>query len=199
MQHPLESVPAQYRKPLFFTFLFLTLVMFAIFRVLDQPLRTDAAPNGIVSFEMAGDPITAKSITDSWKQLSLLLSSVAGQPNPDIVNTPYVLAAFGLGFDYLFMPLYAFTLAFATLLAAQKHQGWLKSLGALAGYGAFVAALFDAVENYSLLQVLLGAYQSTYPAVAAFCASVKFGLLIFGFVVSLTGFFPTDRTILNRS
>ena len=199
MQHPLESVPAQYGKPLFFAFLFLTLVMFAILRVLDQPLRTDAAPNGIVSFELAGDPITAKSITDSWKQLSLLLSSVAGQPNPDIVNTPYVLAAFGLGIDYLFMPLYAFTLAFATLFAAQKHQGWLKSLGALAGYGVFVAALFDAVENYSLLQILLGAYQSNYPAIAAFCASVKFGLLVFGLVVSLTRFFPTARTIHSRS
>jgi hypothetical protein len=199
MQHPLEFVAAQYRKPVFFTFLFLTLILFAIFRVLDQPLRTEAAPNGIVSFEMAGDPITAKSITDSWKQLSLLLSSVAGQPNPDVVNTPYVFAAFGLGIDYLFMPLYAFTFAFGTLLATQKRQGWLKSMGALAGYGVFVASLFDAAENYSLLQILLGEYQSNHPAIAAFCASIKFGLLIFGFLVLLTGFFPTSKTTLNRS
>jgi hypothetical protein len=71
-------------------------------------------------------------------------------------------------------------------------------MGALAGYGAFVAALFDAVENYSLLQVLLGAYQSSYPAIDAFCASIKFGLLILGFLVLLTGFFPTSKTSLNR-
>jgi hypothetical protein len=187
MQHPLEIVSSQSRKRFFFTFLFLTLVMFAIFRVIDQPLHTDAAPNGIVSFELAGDPPTAKAIVDSWKQLSSLLSAVAGKPNPDIVNTPFVLAAFGLGLDYLFMPLYAFALAFGTLLAAQKHQGWIHSLAVLAGYGAFAAALFDAAENYSLLQILLGAYQSSYPAIAAFCASVKFGLLIFGLLVGFLG------------
>jgi hypothetical protein len=187
MQHPLESISIPYRKRFFFTFLFLALVIFAIFRVLDQPLRTDAAPNGIVSFELAGDPITAKAITDSWKQLSILLSAVAGKPNPDIVNTPYVLAAFELGLDYLFMPLYALAFAFGTLLVSQKHQGWIQSLAILAGYGAFAAALFDAVENYSLLNVLLGAYQSSYPAIAAFCASAKFGLLIIGLLVGLMG------------
>ncbi len=187
MQHPLEFVSMSYRRRLFFTLLFLTLLMFAILGILDQPLRTDAAPNGIVSFELAGDSVTAKAIVDSWNQLSSLLSSVAGKPNPDIVNTPFVFAVFGLGLDYLFMPLYAFALAFGTLLVAQKHQGWIQSLAVLAGYGAFVAALFDAVENYSLLHVLLGAYQSSYPAIAAFCASVKFGLLIFGLFVGLLG------------
>jgi len=185
MHHPLEFVPDQYRKRLFFTSLVLTLVLFAVFRVLDQPLRTNAAPNGIVSFELAGNPQTAQAITDSWKQMSLLLSAVAGQPNPDIVNVPYVLAAFGLGLDYLFMPVYASALALGTLLAARKQEGWLKSLGAAAGYGAFAAMLFDAVENYALLQVLLGNIQSSYPALAAFCAILKFGLILFGLLYGL--------------
>ena len=187
MRHPLESIPDQYRKQMFLTFLIPTLILFAVFRVLDQPLRTDTAPNGIVSFELAGDPATAGAILDSWKQLSLLLSSVAGRPNPDIVNVPYVFAAFGLGIDYLFMPLYAFALAFGTLIATQKHAGVIKSLGALAGYGGFASALFDAVENYALFQTLLGWYQSGYPAIAAFCASVKFGLLVLGLLVCLAG------------
>jgi len=68
--------------------------------------------------------------------MSLLLSSVAGQPNLDIVNVPYVFAAFGLGLDYLFMPVYTLTLAFGTLLAAERHGRWLKPLGAVAGYQA---------------------------------------------------------------
>lgn len=187
MRHPLENIYNPFRKRLFVTFLFMTLLLLAVFRVLDQPLRTDAAPNGIVSFELAGDSLTARAITDSWKQLSLLLSSVAGQPNPDIVNTPFVLAAFGLGLDYLFMPTYAIALAFGTLLATQKHRGWINSVGALAGYGAFAAMLFDAVENFALLRILLGAYQSSYPAIAAYCATVKFGLLIFGLLVCLAG------------
>lgn len=192
MKHPLEFFPVHLRKPFFFTFLFLTLVLFAVFRVLDQPLRTEAAPNGIVSFELAGDPLTARAITDSWNQVSTLLSST-GRPNPDIANVAYAFAAFGLGIDYLFMPVYALALAFGTLLAAQKHKGWIRILAALAGYGAFAAALFDAVENYALFQVLLGWYPSGYPALAAFCAIMKFGLLVFGILVCLAGWLSPKR------
>ena len=187
MKHPLEMIPTDYRKRLFFTFLLLTLSLFAVFRVLDQPLRTPAAPNGIVSFELAGSPLQAQAITDEWKRSSLLLSAVAGQADPNIVNIPYAFAAFGLGIDYLFMPVYAFALAFGTLLAAGRHRGWLKSLGAVAGYGAFVAAVFDAVENYALFQILLNRIVSPYPEIAFYCASLKFGLLIFGLLYALVG------------
>jgi hypothetical protein len=63
----------------------------------------------------------------------------------------------------------------------------------LAGYGAFVTALFDAVENYALFQTLLGRADSSYPEIAAFCAIVKFGLLVFGILVALIGwFFPAQ-------
>jgi hypothetical protein len=197
MQHPLEFVSNAYRKRLFFTFLFLTLTLFVVFRFLDQPLRTPAAPNGIVSFELAGSPLQAKTITDEWKRSSLLVSDVAGQANPDIVNIPYAFASFGLGIDYLFMPLYAFALAFGTLLAANRHGGWLKSLGAVAGYGAFAAALFDAVENYALFQILLNRVYSPYPEIAYYCASLKFGLLVFGLLYALAGWaLPKKRQSL---
>jgi len=187
MKHPLENIPTDYRKRLFFTFLFLTLGLFAIFRFLDKPLRTPAAPNGIVSFELAGSPLQVQAITDEWKKMPFLLSAVAGQVNPDIVNIPYVFAAFGLGIDYLFMPAYAFALAFGTLLAAGRHAGWLKSLGAVAGYGAFAAALFDAVENYALYQILLNKVYSPYPEIAYYCASIKFGLSSLGLLYALVG------------
>jgi hypothetical protein len=179
MQHPLEFVSSHSRRRIFFTFLALTLILFAFLRMLDRPLHTAAAPNGIVSFELAGTPQTARAITESWKETSLLLSAVAGQPNPDIVNTAYVFAAFGLGIDYLFMPVYALALAFGTLLACQRHEGMIKSLGAVAGWVTLVAPAFDAIENYSLLRVLLGEIQSGYPAMAAFCAIIKFGLIAF--------------------
>lgn len=169
MRHPLEFVPQEARKRLFFALLILTLSLFAIFRVLDTPLQTDYAPSGIVSFELAGTPQNAAHIVLTW-------------PAEAMLN-----AAFGLGIDYLFMPVYAFALAFGTLLAAGRHAGWLKSLGAVAGYGAFAAALFDAVENYALFQVLLGAFDSSYPMLAAVCATVKFGLLAFGLAVAVAG------------
>jgi hypothetical protein len=66
MPHPLEFLPLNLRKRLFFTFLALTVVLFAVFRVLDEPLRTAAAPNGIVSFEFAGLPDQAEVIVSSW-------------------------------------------------------------------------------------------------------------------------------------
>lgn len=177
MKQPLEFVPPPVRKRLFFTFLILTLAMFAIFRVLDQPLRTSAAPNGIVSFELAGTPERAKQMVDSW-------SREAGRN-----------VAFGLGLDYLFMPFYSLALAFGALLVAGRHSGWLRSLGAVAGWGAFAAALFDAVENFALWQVLSGAYGSQYPAVAVVSATIKFGLLIFGLVYAVVGgVIPRSRT-----
>lgn len=167
MRHPLNFISSDKRKPHFFTLLALTLILFAVFRVLDQPLRTSAAPNGIVSFELAGTPAAAQSMVDSWDA------------------TARQFAAFGLGLDYLFMPTYAFALALGTFLAAGKHSGWIKSLGAAAGWGAFGAALFDAVENFALWHILLGNYQSAYPQIAAFCAAVKFSLLILGILYAL--------------
>jgi len=193
MQHPLEFVSGGYRKPLFFTFLFLTLVLFAIFRVLDLPLRIPAAPNGIVSFEMARTPQQAQAIIDVWTGRTTIYTAGENQNavsvppgEPFLYNAvPIIHAAFGLGIDYLFMPVYAFALAFGTLLAAGRQEGWIKSLGAVAGYGAFAAALFDALENYALIQILLDKIHSPYPEIAFYCASIKFGLLIFGIFYAL--------------
>lgn len=169
MRHPLEFVPQEARKRLFFTFLLLTLILFAVFSVLDTPLQTEYAPNGIVSFELAGTPQNAAHMVLTWTEEAVLN------------------AAFGLGIDYLFMPVYALALGFGTLLAAGRHGGRLRSLGTVAGYGAFAAALFDAVENYALFQVLLGAFDSPYPAIAAFCAMIKFGLLVLGLLYAVLG------------
>jgi hypothetical protein len=176
MRHPLEFIPADARKPLFFTFLILTLTLLAIFQVLDKELPTDAAPNGILSFELAGNPETARAITDSWKHMRLWLG-----------------AASSLGIDYVFMPIYALALAFGSLLAMHRHEGWIRSLGAVAAYAGFAAATFDAVENYALLRVLLGEVQSSYPAIAAFCAILKFGLILFGALYGLAAWLLPKR------
>lgn len=176
MRHPLELVPQGSRRRLFVTFLLLTLVLFSVFRVLDKPLQTDYAPNGIVSFELAGSAQNAAHMVLTWSGEAMLSAS------------------FGLGIDYLFMPLYGLALAFGTLLAASRHQGWLKSVGAMAGYGAFAAPLFDAVENYALFKILLGAFESPYPEIAFYCALFKFGLLVFGIVVALVlGLLPRAK------
>jgi hypothetical protein len=169
MNHPLDFVPNERRKSLFLSLLFLTLILFAVFRVLDAPLRTAAASNGIVSYELAGEIKPAVEILASWDARAQLF------------------AAFGLGLDYLFMPAYALTLALGILLAAGRHAGWFARLGAWLGWGALAAALFDAVENFSLWQFLLGDFQALWPHLAAFCATVKFTLLLLGLAYAVIG------------
>ena len=188
MRHPLEVIPFSSRKPLFWAFLFGTLILFAVFRVLDAPLRTPAAPNGIVSFELAGTPSRAQAVIDSWHEMSLLLSSVEGEPVPGMVSRAYAFAAFGLGIDYLFMPVYATALALGILLAMGRHEGWFARLGTWLGWGAYIAALFDAVENYAMARMLLlNEVWSPHPEVAAYCALVKFGLLFLGLFYAMVG------------
>ena len=176
MKHPLEDVSSTSRKPLFWAFLAGTVVLFAVFRVLNAPLVTAAAPGGIVTFELAGNVKKAADILLSWDERADLF------------------AAFGLGLDYLFMPFYALALGFGTLLAAGRHTGWLKSLGVWAGWGALVAALFDAVENFALWQILSGTLAQPWPELAAFCAQVKFGLLLLGLVYALVGWFGPNKS-----
>lgn len=171
MSHPLEFLPQNKRKPVFFVFLFLTILIFVIFRYLDTPLRTSAAPSGIVSYELAGNAAASQAILDSWDSNARLF------------------AAFGLGFDYIFMPVYALALSLGLLLAGNVKAGWLRKLTAWMGWGALVAVLFDAVENYALWKMLADGATSPFPEIAMICASVKFALLVTGLVAALIGAF----------
>ena len=169
ISHPLTFVSPSRRKPLFFTFLMLTIILFALFGIIGAPLQTPAAPNGIVSFELAWSPGNSVDMVNSWSEYARLL------------------AAFGLGVDYLFMPVYALALSLGILLAASRHTGAFAKLGAWMGWAALVAPIFDAVENYGLLHSLLTPLFSLWPLIASVCASLKFTLLILGLLYALTG------------
>jgi len=193
LSHPLDFIPVNVRKPIFFALLAVTLSLFAIFRVLDAPLRTSSAPSGIVSFELASTPSQVQAIIDSWHEMTYLTSSLAGEPVPELVSRAYAFAAFGLGIDYLFMPVYASALALGILLASSRHQGWFTVLGSWLGWGAYVAALFDVIENYALARMLLmNQVWSPYPQLATFSASVKFGLLALGLLYILVGWLTPE-------
>jgi hypothetical protein len=169
MKHPFDFLPEKARKPLFWTFLAWTLILFAIFRPLGAPLTTSAAPAGIISFEFARTPENAQAMIASWDARAQLI------------------AAFGLGFDFLFMPVYALALSLGALLAAGRHPGFFAKLGAWFGWGAFLAALLDAVENIGLWNSLLGNFDSAWPAISFWCATFKFGLILLGILYGLAG------------
>lgn len=172
ISHPLQRLfPASQRRALI-VLTVVTLMVMAVFRIIDRPLQTSAAPSGIVSFELAGTLAAAQAMIASWDQQAQLL------------------AAFSLGLDYLFMPLYSTAIALACVVAAGgplRSRRLLAGLGLLLAWGLWLAALLDAVENYALLQVLLGSEILAWPAIARWCASLKFLLILAGLAYALIG------------
>jgi len=170
MQHPLEFISVRFRRKVFLVAFGLTIACFTIFQVFLNPLLiTAAAPSGIVSFELAGTPENSDLMLLSWDSASMLIN------------------AFGLGFDFLFMPIYAIALSSGILLSANRRRGVWTWVGNVLGWGAFVATLFDSVENIALFSILANGAQSPDPQIAFWCASIKFGLIGVGVIYALIG------------
>ncbi len=173
MNHPLAQIPEQRRAMLFLPLLFFALALMVILYIQGMPMQTPAAPSGIVSFELAGTLEKAQQILASW-DINARLS-----------------AAFSLGLDYLFMPAYSTAIGLACVMAGavlQKRRWPLAGLAPILAWGAWLAALFDAVENVALARLLFGALVSPWPEIARGCAVFKFALVIAGLIYALLGF-----------
>jgi hypothetical protein len=168
MKHPLDWIPSQVRRPLFFIFLAWTLVIFFLFLPANRPLITTTSPSGIVSLQLAWTPVRAAAMINTWS-----------------VNAR-LFAAFGLGFDYLFMPVYALALALGSLLAAGRHPGWFARLGVWAACGAFLAAILDGLENFGQFQELFQG-RVDLALLVGICATLKFTLILLGLAYGLAG------------
>jgi hypothetical protein len=167
MKHPLEFISIAHRPVLFWSLFACTLLVMLIFNVIGQPLSTAAAPSGIVSLELAGSAEKTQMILDSWDAQAQLL------------------AAFGLGFDYLFMVIYAATLGLACLWARdslEKHRWPLVQLGVPLAWAALAAALLDAAENVGLLWQLVFGPADSWARIAQLCAWAKFGIIFLALV-----------------
>ncbi len=143
-----------------------------IFGVVGAPLTTLAAPQGILSYELAGTPAEAQAILDSWDARAQLI------------------AAFTLGLDYLFMPVYSTALAIACAYAgkAMRTRGWrLGALAAGVALAQWLAPCFDAVENVALTAMLVNGVSLPWPAVSAAFATIKFALILAGLAYSTAG------------
>lgn len=63
MRHPLEAISPGSRPAVLAALLFATL---GVLRAMTAPLKTSAAPRGIISLEMSGTEKKAKEILRSW-------------------------------------------------------------------------------------------------------------------------------------
>lgn len=85
-------------------------------------------------------------------------------------------AGFLLGFDYLFMPLYAIAFYFSAMLlreAFTPNKGALRRLVDYLGYVPFVGAIADATENALEFAMLTGGASDGFAAAAYTATSVK--------------------------
>lgn len=150
---------------------------------LNQPLRTEAAPAGIVSFELAGTIQKTQTIVTTW-------NIHAGR-----------VASFSLGFDNAGKPalsLYALLCLnhchWCSSVGGQArrqicHRWRLVSLGSMRG----CPVRFDALENFALWVSLTGPVLAPWPQVAFWCASLKFALILPGLGYALIGWLLPKR------
>jgi len=185
LPHPFLWLTESGQSRVFLIASILALLTMASLQVLDAPLKTAAAPGGIISYEFARDLEGARRILDSW--------------GPEA----RVYAGLSLGLDYLFMVSYACALGLGCVLVARRLGRWsrgLAALGVVLSWGQWLAALLDATENYALIRLLLGAERALWPALAWGCALTKFLLVGMGILfIGLGGVLSLLRRGAGRS
>lgn len=159
---PISSLAPRTRRRLVTVAWLATVGLTVILALLDVPLRSDRAPHGIVSFELAGSRAAVDAILASW------------DPHAR------VCAGLSLGLDFLYPIAYSTALASVCAWAARRRtRGW-RALGVRLVWGQWLAAAFDGVENVALIGLLLGSESTRLPPLAASFAALKFVLLIAG-------------------
>jgi hypothetical protein len=167
MKHPFENIQPQYLNRWFWVSLVGCIFLMVVFNQAGKPLTTSVAPSGIVSYELAGTASKSAAILASWD------------------GTTKLLAAFGIGLDYVFMFAYAGALSLGSIWASRTltRSGWpLAGMGRWLAWGVFAAALLDAIENVGLLVQMTSGAQDTWAFVARIAAIVKFGLIFLGMI-----------------
>lgn len=176
--HPLDVLPPSQRGRLFGWSLAACSLTFATLWWIGRPLETMVIRlgplrlKGILAFEFAGDPETAREIIACWKGEAL------------------TRAGFGLGLDYLFMVTYALVFSLACLWSRdvlRPRFPRLSGLGTGMAVASWLAAGADALENVALVRQLLAAPLSPWPEMAFGMASIKFALLALAAAFSLVG------------
>jgi hypothetical protein len=171
-RHPFEWLPESRQKTAFVILAILTLLVMASLQVLGKPLITEISPAGIVSYEFAGELGLARWMIDSWGA------------------DAQVYAGLNLGMDYLFLVAYGMSISLGCVLVARNLSERFRissMVGVVLAWGQLGASVLDAIENYGLIQVLLGSNREIWPQVARMCAGPKFIIVAFGLVYVIIG------------
>jgi hypothetical protein len=137
-------------------------LLFALL-LINQPLQSASAPQGIVSYQLAGTADQAHAIFRSWRSEGVLWAKIS------------------LWLDFLFIPAYTIALILLTHHFTRDRPGVRERMVARWVRALFVAAgLSDIAENI----LLLNNFNPPTDAMslsATLCALVKFTALTLGF------------------
>jgi len=143
---------------LFFLF---SIAMFSI----DLLIQNELTPLGIISFEFIKSIEASNMALEAWGDQGRIAVGIS------------------LGMDFFYVALYVIILYAFLQMAAQKAQEVSvfceKTLLKMA-YFSPLLGLLDYIENYSLIELLLGSQYAFWPVLAYYCALIKFsGLALF--------------------
>ena len=172
MRHPFQAIPSEKFNKGLNPLILITLISMFVMNWISAPLNTPAAPNGIISFELAGTREAIHSILASWDTEAQLTASLS------------------LGLDYLFLVIYSTAIGMGCIWASgvfTPRGSFLVTTGVLLAWGQWLAALMDGVENAALIRLILGEIQSPWPQIARICAIIKFSLIALGLLYVFLG------------
>ncbi len=156
--------------------LYLSMILFVLSSIgiakLDTYIKTENTPYGIVSFEFIQSIENSNSAMQAWG---------------DIGN---IAAGISLGFDYLYLIIYTSMTFIFLIITSEKVIKVNQPFGNFIRYAAYLSpfiGIFDAIENYGLIQLLLGSQNTIWPVTAYYCAIAKFSGLGLALLSLLTG------------
>lgn len=174
MRHPFQSFSTGTSSGLLAVLVGATLFLMWKLNKIGKPLNIgNVVPNGIISLEFVGNSATAKAIVEVWRDQNVLEQAQKLQ-----------------WIDFLFMAVYSTALSlgciWATKLLPNFDTEWLGT-GVVLGWGQWLAALLDVIENLTLFPFLYGEVKDSSPLaqVAAICAVFKFSLIFTGLLYVL--------------
>jgi hypothetical protein len=146
----------------------LAIVCFAVIAMLDSSLRSQSGLGtaDLQNFVFAGQYQSAHLV---WTSMPLALR-----------------AGFALGFDYLFMPLYAASFFYSGIIAREAfapRPSRLRRLLTLLAAVPIAGAVLDACENGLEMSMLLGGADNTMARIAFTISNAKMGAIYVGLVL----------------
>lgn len=178
------DIHAPETKRLFWVLFGFTLLTIVGMQLTGAPLKTEIAQGGIITFELVGTLSGSQGILDSWQG-----------PN-------MTWAGINMGLDFLFLFLYATTIALGCLILASKmpqNLRYLAVVGKWLAWGVVVAALLDMIENVALILLLTGSDSELLPRLARSVAIPKFTLVFLALLYLVTAGLINGMNRYDRS